>query len=385
MQNFDFITNYVEGRKSAKMFIRKPIGGDNGINGESFGREMEFLAMNGVEEVVIDINSSGGSIVEGFAIYSAIKDAPFKTITRVIGLAASMAGIISQAGDERIILDYALFHSHGPQVPKGKTVEKELLNKMLGSLKTMISAKTDLEESKVDEMLGGETVLTAVEAQKMGFFDEIERTKGIKPELMVSNSIETLYEMANNFLLNTNKMSKLNAVLGLDNATEEQVIESVESLKAEAGKVEELTNELEAKTTELEAKTTELEAKTTELEELNNSKTELEATIKEMRTEAATSLIENAIKAGQIKEDARDSWISQATNDLEATKSLLSGITTSAKAADISNELNEEPSGDERKEWDFQKWSQEDPKGLERMKNESPEKFEELFNAYVEA
>lgn len=359
------------------MFIRKSIGGENGINGEVFGREMEFLAANGVEEVIIDINSGGGSIVEGFAIYSAIKDAPLKTTTRVIGLAASMAGIISQAGDKRVILDYALFHSHGPQVPKGKTVEKELLNKMLGSLKTMISAKTDLPEDKVSEMLEGENVLTAVEAKQKGFFDEIEVTRGLKPNLEVNNTIETLYELTNNFLTNNNEMSKLSEILKLENATETQICETVESLQATAGEVEGLKNDLEAKTTELEAKVSEVEAAEAKV-------TELEANISEMKKEAATSLIENAIKSGQIKEESKTNWIEQATNDLEATKSLLSGISSSAKAVELSNEIVVDEVENERKEWDFQKWGQEDPKGLERMKNEDSEKFEALFNAYLE-
>jgi len=381
MENFNFITNFISGQNTAKMFIRKPIGGDNGINGESFGREMEFLAANGVEEVIIDINSGGGSIVEGFAIYSAIKDAPLKTTTRVIGLAASMAGIISQAGDKRIILDYALFHSHGPQVPKGKTVEKELLNKMLGSLKTMISAKTDLPEDKVSAMLEGENVLTALEAKQKGFFDEIEVTKGLKPTLAVNNTIETLYEMANNFLTNNNEMSKLSEILKLENATEDQMVSSIEGLQND---LEAKTTELEAKTTDLEAKTTELEAKTTKLEELEAKTTELEANISEMKKAAATSLIENAIKSGQIKEESKTNWIEQATNDLEATKNLLSGISSSAKAVDLNNEIVVDEVVNERKEWDFQKWSQEDPKGLERMKNEDEVKFNELFNAYLE-
>lgn len=357
------------------MFIRKPIGGENGINGEMFGREMEFLAANGVEDVIIDINSGGGSIVEGFAIYSAIKDAPLNTTTRVIGLAASMAGIISQAGDKRIILDYALFHSHGPQVPKGKTVEKELLNKMLGSLKTMISAKTDLPEEQVSAMLEGENVLTALEAKQKGFFDEIEITKGLKPTLAVNNDIETLYELTNNFLTNKNEMSKLSEILNLENATEDQLVSSVESLQ----------NDLEAKTTELEAKSTELEAKVSQVEEAEAKVTELEANISEMKKEAATSLIENAIKSGKIKEESKTNWIEQATNDLEATKSLLSGISSSAKAVELENEIVVDEVVNERKEWDFQKWGQEDPKGLERMKNEDSEKFEALFNEYLEA
>ena len=99
LKKFDYINTFQEGLKTAKMSIRKPIDKDpvKGINGDEFAKELEYLAEMGVEEVVIDINSIGGNIKEGFSIFSAIKDSPIFTTTRVVGIAASMAGIISQA------------------------------------------------------------------------------------------------------------------------------------------------------------------------------------------------------------------------------------------------------------------------------------------------
>jgi len=386
MNSFDYITNFASGVKSAKVSIRRPISQDGvkGINGDNFAKELEFLAAQGVEEVTIDINSVGGSIKEGFSIFSAIKDAPFKTITRVIGLAASMAGIISQAGDHRVIVDFGLFHAHGPQVPKGAKVDATLLDKMLGSLKTMISAKAELSEAKVSEMLSKETVLTAVEATEMGFFDEIEQTRGIKPELIISNDIEALFMATNKFLINNNKMDKLGTLLAIENATEELVISSVETLQAEAAKVEGLTNDLEAEVSKVEGLTNDLEAVKAEKEAEVSKVAELEASLTELKGQAATELIENAVKLGKIKADVSESWITAATNDLEGTKILLSGVTTSVKAPDLTNEINPDEK-ESRKDWDFQKWGQEDPKGLEEMKNKTPKKFDDLLGAYLES
>jgi ATP-dependent protease ClpP protease subunit len=375
MENFRYINNYIVGKKTAKMSLNRPIGGENGqsINGADFAREMDYLAEAGVEEVVIEINSPGGNIKEGFSIFAAIKDAPFRTVTKVIGIAASMAGIISQAGDYRIIKDYALFHAHGPQVPKGKEVEADLLNKMLESLKTMIRAKTNLTDEQVNNLLGKETVLTASEALQMGLFDEIEETKGVKPELLISNNVEALYEMANNFITKNDEMKNLNDFLQLENATEEQIIAKVTEIKAEAAKVEELNNELTAKATEIESLTNELN----EVKEAN----------KALKLQTATDVVENAIKAGKIKEDSRESWITQAVNDLEVTRSLLLSFAGETKAVRLTNALNTESKREEkesRKDWDFQKWSQEDPKGLEQLKADAPEEFEAMLNAYIE-
>lgn len=391
MKNFDYITNYLPGKKTAKIAIKKPIDkdGTKGINGDDFAKEMDFLAEVGVEEVVIEINSIGGSIKEGFSIFSAIKDAPFNTVTRVVGIAASMAGIISQAGDKRVIMDYGIFHAHGPQVPSGKKVDGDLLSKMLGSLKTMIGVKANLTEAQVSEILGKETVLTALEAKEMGFFDEIEISRGAKPELSITNNLEALYEMANIYINKHEKMDKLNEFLQLENATEADIIAKITEVKeANETKVEELTNELnelkESKSSLAEELTNELR----ELKESNEVKVEeLTNEVNELKKQAAENVVNAAIKSGKIKEDSRGSWIEQATNDLKKTEELLSSFSGVTKAVNLKNEIKPEgkkENGEDRKEWDFQQWSQEDPKGLEQLKADYPEKFDSMLNKYLE-
>jgi ATP-dependent protease ClpP protease subunit len=374
MSQFNYITNYIKGKKSAKMYIRKPITGpmEGGVNGEDFAREMEYLANEGVDEVTIDINSVGGSIKEGFTIFAAIKDAPFKTTTRVIGIAASMAGIISQAGDKRVILDYGIFHAHGPQVPEGKKVGSDVLNIMLSSLKTMIGARANMSEDKVSEILGKETVLTALEAKDLGLFDEIEQTTGIKPVFVLENGIEELFNLTNKYINKTEQMENLKKFLALENATELEIINSLKEKQAETeadkAKIDELTASLEAKETENEAKVT-----------------ELNATILELKNEAANELISSCIAKGQLSEESRKSWTDLAVNDFAGTKELLSGLIKPSKASILKNEIGgKKEDKEDRKGWDFQKYSQDDPKGLEALKASDPEAFDALFNAYVD-
>ena len=380
VKNFDYINNFQEGVKRAKMSIRRPINADpeKGINGDDFAREMEFLAAQGVEEVTIDINSKGGNIKEGFSIFQAIKDFPGKTISRVIGIAASMAGMVSQAADERVIMDYALFHSHGPQVPEGAKVEAGLIGLMRGSLKTLLTSKAGLTEEKADELLNGENLFTALEAKALGFFDRVESSKEKNVSFGISNSVDELYEMANEFL-NTkpNKMEKVVSFLALENgANEDAVLKSIEDIKAKADQVEELNNSLTEKTTAVEELTASLEAETSKVEELTNQ-------VEGLKKAAAESLINEAVESGKLQKDSSAKWLEMATNDLESTKELLSGLGSGSTAQVITNELGGEQK-ESRKDWDFQKWGEEDPKGLEKMKNESPEKFDKLLNAYIE-
>ena len=386
MSHFDYITNFVTGSKTAKMALDRKIGGANGINGSDFALAVDYLVDNGIEELIVEINSPGGSIVEGFSIFNAIKNAPVKTVTKVVGISASMAGIISQAGDERIIMDYGIFHAHGPQVPEGAKVEEDMINKMLGSLKILISSKADIKPSEVDEMLSKETVLTAVEAKEKGFFDRIEITKGLKPklDLKAPQNFEEAYLIANQFL-NNNKMDKIGKLFSLENANEDQIVDSVKELQAEAGKVESLTNELSEKTTKIEELTDEVATLETEKKETEAKVEDLTAQVDALKLASATELVENAIKAGKISDTKKDAWISQAVNDYDNAKELIGSVKGYVKAEDLTNAIDSDKKAkaEDRKDWDFQKWGQEDPKGLEAMMTEDPETYEALFNAYV--
>lgn len=373
MENFDYITNYKKDDEAVKMSLRRPIDAnpDKGINGDTFAREMEFLASAGVKEVVIDINSKGGNIKEGFSIFQSIKDYPGKTTTRVIGIAASMAGMISQAGDERVIMDYGLFHTHGPQVPSGGAADKKLIEIMKGSLKTILKSKAGISDEESEKLLSGENLFTAVEALNLGFFDRIE-SSGEAVKLDATNTIDELYILANNFLNNNNKPNKMKEVitfLGLENeANEEQVLNSVKELKTEALKIEELKNSFEEQTEALEAAKKEAE--------------ELKSKINDLQNLAANELINEKVKSGLIKAESVETWQKLAVNNLDETKELLNSLTVTVKAEEIEEEIKPEET-ENRKDWDFQNWSQDAPKELEKMKNEQPEKFEELLNNYI--
>jgi len=51
----------------------------------------------------VEINSPGGDVWEGVAIYNALRNHPAEIVTRIDGMAASIASVIFQAGDRRIV------------------------------------------------------------------------------------------------------------------------------------------------------------------------------------------------------------------------------------------------------------------------------------------
>ena len=68
----------------------------------------------GNEELEIRINSPGGSVFHGWGIYNALIAYPGKKIIYIDGIAASMASVISLAGDEIYMSENAVFMIHYP-------------------------------------------------------------------------------------------------------------------------------------------------------------------------------------------------------------------------------------------------------------------------------
>ena len=93
------------------------------INSESVNsliRQIRYLARqdpNG--EITILINSPGGEVASGLALYDVMQsvDCPIKTVC--VGTAASMAAVLFAAGDERVMLPNARVMIHDPLISSG--------------------------------------------------------------------------------------------------------------------------------------------------------------------------------------------------------------------------------------------------------------------------
>jgi len=139
----------------------------------------DALAVLGKGDLTIDLNSEGGAITEGVAIYHAIRKHDGKVTVRVTGLAASMGSVILQAGDHRTIAQGAYVMIHNPSLATaGESGDlrkgADLLDKMRDDLLDIYEARTGLARDKIAKMMDEETWLNADEAKKLGFVDEIE-------------------------------------------------------------------------------------------------------------------------------------------------------------------------------------------------------------------
>lgn len=145
-------------------------------------------ALGDVDEIKVFINSDGGDVFAGQAIYSMLKRHKAKVTVYVDGLAASIASVIAMAGDTVYMPKNAMMMVHNPwTIAVGNADDFRKLaddmDKIRESLIVAYQDKTGLEREKIIELMDAETWMTAEEAVKLGFADQIEETKKLAASL----------------------------------------------------------------------------------------------------------------------------------------------------------------------------------------------------------
>jgi ATP-dependent Clp protease, protease subunit len=145
------------------------------ISAQQFSAELKKLDST-VNQIDVRINSPGGDVFDGIAIYNRLKQHPAKVTVYIDGLAASIASIIALAGDEIHIGEGALYMVHLPWTfAMGNRMDLDnTVNRLMDVEEQMVSIyskKTGLDRSEVKAMLEAETWLGAEEAIEKGFVD----------------------------------------------------------------------------------------------------------------------------------------------------------------------------------------------------------------------
>lgn len=126
------------------------------------------------DSIEVTIMSPGGSVLEGLAIYDALRASDKKIKTSALGMAASIASIIFMAGDEREVSDNAEIMVHNASVVTGgnKHTLKDAIETLDGMDKKLIdiyTSRTGLSVDEVSSLLDKETFMSADEAVSKGF------------------------------------------------------------------------------------------------------------------------------------------------------------------------------------------------------------------------
>lgn len=145
----------------------------------------EQLARAGTDDVTVLMNSPGGDLFEGIAIYNLLRLHSGKVTVKVLGLAASAASVIAMAGDivEMGAGSFIMIHNAWVCACGNRNDFRaiaEYLEPFDAALRDVYAARTGLPDSELDEMLNRETFLDAKTAIEKGFADG--RTSDTAPE-----------------------------------------------------------------------------------------------------------------------------------------------------------------------------------------------------------
>lgn len=138
----------------------------------------ELAKYPNITEIRIYINSCGGSVFEGTAIYNQLRRHPARKVVTVDGFACSIASVIAMAGDEVIMPRNALMMVHNmamgiygnPAELRKAADDLDVINAS-GRNAYLAKAGDKLEESKLRDMMDKETWLTAEQCIELGLAD----------------------------------------------------------------------------------------------------------------------------------------------------------------------------------------------------------------------
>ena len=142
----------------------------------------QLEALGDVNEINVYINSYGGEVAEGLAIYNALRRHKAKVRTFCDGFACSIASVIFMAGDERIMNEASLLMIHNAWTwASGNAAElrkqAEDLDKITQASVEAYKAHSSLKEEEIKALMDAETWILPGEALEYGFATTVEKTE----------------------------------------------------------------------------------------------------------------------------------------------------------------------------------------------------------------
>lgn len=290
-----------------------------GISAKDFANTLKEAEDKGATEFEVHLNSPGGSVFDGLAIYNLLK---VRNVTVIIdGIAASIASVIAMAGKKIIMHKNTMMMIHNPSmIAAGDIQEFEKVGMVLDMVKSSIITayvdRTNIDKEKLSKMMDEDTWLTAEDAKRLGFCNTIENVSSAKEYVALYVNYDHDSQKQKGQAVN----KQLLLFLGLpENATDEQITARLKELRNTLGLAENATLEEFVNTAGGEL-LNDLKAIKADVDALKADKTTQSAAAIEAKAEA---LVDSAINAGKILPADKDTFVIAAKNDFDKVKAAL--------------------------------------------------------------
>jgi ATP-dependent Clp protease protease subunit len=134
----------------------------------------QIIQHSDADTIRVKINSYGGEVSEGLAIYNALRNHPAKVTTECDGFACSAASVVFMAGEERLMNDASLLmvhHAWSYVSGNAKEMRKAAddLDKISNAAAQAYRSVMTINEDELEKLLDEETWITPEEALSYGF------------------------------------------------------------------------------------------------------------------------------------------------------------------------------------------------------------------------
>jgi len=170
---------------------------DDVVSSKQFATDLK--ALGNVTQITVRINSGGGDVFAGHAIYALLKDHPANVTVKVDGIAASAASVIAMAGNEIIIPASSFMMIHNPSsIAYGEAKDFTKMATTLNTIKEGIInayvSKTGKDKKAISILMDNETWMTGEDAVREGFADKVssdtaENDPVLNGNLLIINNV----------------------------------------------------------------------------------------------------------------------------------------------------------------------------------------------------
>ena len=165
--------------KDNVIFLGQPI--DDNVSNLIIAQLLFLEAENPEKDISIYVNSPGGSITSGLAIYDTMQYVKPDIATICIGQAASMAAVLLAAGtkgkryclpNSRVLIHQPLMHGLGGQASEIDIHARDIMQ-MKARLNQILANHTGQPIEKIDKDTDRDYILQAPQAQEYGLVDQV--------------------------------------------------------------------------------------------------------------------------------------------------------------------------------------------------------------------
>lgn len=145
------------------------------------GDLVRYVNSLGDKDILVRLNTPGGDVFDGMAIFNALANHKGKVTIRIEALAASMGSVLAMAGKEIQAYSNTMMMIHDPWTyMAGNQYElremADLLEKISGNMLDVYAGRSKIGKREMKEIMKAETWYTAKEAKEKGFIDTILET-----------------------------------------------------------------------------------------------------------------------------------------------------------------------------------------------------------------